>query len=1091
MRTRHPRQIAAMLAFASLGSVMLAAPSAPAPARVSTSSATPGSLEAGFANPPRDARPGTWFHVMSGNMTREGLTRDLESMAAVGIGNVTMFHVTQGIPIGRVQFASDEHIALVAHAAAEAARLGLIFGVHNSDGWTSSGGPWVTAEQSMKRVVWSETVSDGGAVSLRLAQPPTLHDYYRDIATLAWPADADQNAGPGAAARFTGTGTQFDARLVSDNSYARATSVGSVDGTAAVTVDFGAARPVAHIDMMVEDGRTIPYAIAVSDDGRNWRTVAQGENARSGKNEATVTASFAPVSARFVRISSNADFSVKELRLETRQRVPGFYTRSSLANPENRQGLASLASHPDAAALPVIDPARIINLSDRVGADGTLTATLPPGRWIIQRFGYTTTGAVNVPASAEGTGLEVDKFSPAAIELHYNAYIHRIVTAARAIRADAMRRTIIDSYEVGGQNWTQGYEALFRSATGQDIVRYLPLYSGHAVGSIADTDNAYDAIRRLNSDLMRDNYFGHFRRLAHADGLEVYAEAYGFGPFNEMDAAREADIPMGEFWLGRPQEQTASMISAAHIYGRRDVAAEAFTAMPELNWRFHPAVAKTRGDLAWTQGINAFVFHRFAHQANTHVAPGMTMNRWGSHIDRHQPWWNSAGAAWFAYMARGQHMLRQGYAVADLAYFVGDMAPNACPNHQRQSSLVPQGYRMDCINADVLLNRSRLADGRLMLPEGNGYSIVMLGNRSRMTPATLARLVTAAEAGVTVVGDQPEALLPAGLTVTAEAAARRDFTALWRRLDAVPSNQLGSAIGGRLAPDFQQEGDAELPFMHRRSGGTDIYFTFNPAETPREVLVSLRSSAAAPQIWDPMDGSRRIAAGASTSGGRTLVPLTLAAGQSAFIVLGAQDAASPRPTPAQATATLALSGQWSAAFVDAFGERFTLPPAPLADLATHSDARARNFAGTVTYRTTVNITPAQLRSARFGVIDLGQVAVDATVRVNGQRVGTSWMPPHRLDIRRVLRPGTNRIEIAVATLWVNRLIADAALPDTSGFVVADRSNNPTTRMVDWYANNRPPPAGPRRSFSTQPFQRAGDDRVPAGLIGPVSITLSR
>jgi len=142
--------------------------------QVELSSVSMEKLKAEFSTPPKSAQPRTWFHVMSGNMTEAGITKDLEAIKSVGIGGVLLFNVTQGIPIGPVKFNSPEHIELIRHMAKETERLGLSFGVHNCDGWTSSGGPWITPDISMKKVVWSETYSTGGSVDLYLTQPDSF-----------------------------------------------------------------------------------------------------------------------------------------------------------------------------------------------------------------------------------------------------------------------------------------------------------------------------------------------------------------------------------------------------------------------------------------------------------------------------------------------------------------------------------------------------------------------------------------------------------------------------------------------------------------------------------------------------------------------------------------------------------------------------------------------------------------------------------------------------------------------------------------------------------------------------------------------------
>jgi hypothetical protein len=1040
-------------------------------------------LEEGFANPPVEARPGTWFHVMSGNMTKEGITLDLEAMARVGIGHVTMFHVTQGIPIGNVRFASDEHIALVAHAAAEAKRLGIRFGLHNSDGWTSSGGPWVKPEQAMKRVVWSETVSNGGKISVKLPQPPTLHGFYRDIATIAFPAQPSDVLDPAIEIGASATGDRFDSALVIDGLYNKAANVELKESEAALTLDLKKPTDVAHADMLLEDGRDYLFQVSGSDDGLTWRPLAQMTNSRSGKAEATITANWTKSTVRYLRISAPGGFTVKEVKLSASQRIADFYAIAS-------QTLID-------TALPAIDPTKIIDLSAKVKADGNLATRLPKGDWIIMRTGYTATGAVNVPASPEGTGLEIDKFSKAAVEQHYNAYMRKVVDAARAIRPDAFHSTLIDSYEVGGQNWTEGYAGLFKAATGKDITPYLPLYAGRVVGNAGDSKAIYDAIRRLNSNLMVQNYFGHFAELARKDRLMVQIEGYGFGPFSDLDAGGLADQPMGEFWLGRTTENLSDMVSAARIYGRPIVTAEAFTAQPVINWNFHPAMAKSRGDDAWAKGINHFTFHRFAHQANVHVKPGMTMGRWGAHFDRHQPWWDSAGKAWFDYLARGQFLLQQGYAVADIAYFVGDETPITCPGFDNRDWL-PKGYTADCMNSDVLLNRTRLDQGKLVLPEGNGYGAVVLGSNTKLRANTIARLEEVAAAGVLIFGDKPEPMPEAGFIDSDQTLLQTQIDRLWARAEVAPLASLPQRLGDKLSPDIVvNDGKEALPFTHRRIGSADIYFVANTAETPRSVALSLRVNRKMPEIWDAITGQRQQSDDFKFDAGRTNVNLNLAAGKSAFLVMQerAPDGllnAHRQPSNDNGTnaKSVALASPWAITLASATGGAIDLPAGPLVDLKDDPDARARSFAGIATYRNSFKIAASDLKSTKHAQLDLGKVAVSATIRVNGKAIATSWTPPHRIDILPALTAGKNSIEIDVPTLWNNQLIADAALPDTSGFIIADRHNNPTTKMVEWYSANQPPPPSPRKSFSTQPFFKADDPLASAGLIGPVTLMLT-
>lgn len=150
-------------------------------------------LAAGFQNPPNHAKARTWWHWISGNVSKSGITKDLEAMKAVGIQEAQLFNVHLGFPKGPVKYLSEEWLDLFAFSAKEAKRLGLEMAFHNSPGWSSSGGPWVTPEHAMQTVVFSEIEVKGNQTFKgQLAKPTTKFDYYKDIAILAFPKPKDQ-----------------------------------------------------------------------------------------------------------------------------------------------------------------------------------------------------------------------------------------------------------------------------------------------------------------------------------------------------------------------------------------------------------------------------------------------------------------------------------------------------------------------------------------------------------------------------------------------------------------------------------------------------------------------------------------------------------------------------------------------------------------------------------------------------------------------------------------------------------------------------------------------------------------------------------
>ena len=1028
-----------------------------APASAGVAQSDMGQLRAEFAAPPPDARPWTWFHVMSGNMTREGITKDLEAIQRVGIGGIVLFHVTQGISHGPIKFNSPEHLDLIDHVAAECERLGLKFTFHNADGWSSTGGPWVAPDQSMKRLVWSEQLVEGGAVSLDLDQPMTVETYYKDIAVLAWPALegelADRNNPPILSASDPGLALGS----VTDGNAATTSRLTIENGESGwIQFDYSVPVTIRHLRLQNIPIRQLTIRLEVSDDGVNFRSLFAFPKTRILKNEWEIDTAFAPVTGKHFRVVADRSFDFGEI---------GLSQQSLLDNPAAHSTLGYVfgqdipgARQFETAA--IIDPDAVIDLSKAMNDKGQLNASLPTGQWTVMRFGYTTTGARNVNPSPEGSGLEVDKFDAAAFRTHYDAFIEPVIKRTRSAAPAAVSGVMIDSYEVGGQNWTAGYEHLFSEAHGGvDLVRWLPIFAGRVVSSGPETSAIFEQIRNFNARLINENYYGEFARLMEEEGLQSLIQPYGNGPLDEVSVGAIASIPAGEFWVRRNDLGNLNgAVSAARMYGKPVAAAEAFTATWDDNWNFSPRFGKKWGDRAWVAGVNQFFFHRFAHQANTHVMPGMTMNRWGSHFDRTQPWWDEGGKAWFSYMARGQHMLRQGHAVADVAMMVGSDSPVECPEKSTAATILPEGVEFDCIDTPTLLERARFENGALALPNGATYAMLWWPHRNLPRPAELAVIQAARDAGVPVAmgqaGDDPK-------TVFAEAG---------------------------LLPRVTAQGD--LPGLtHRRTKHAEIFFLFNDAEEKRVFDLCFRVGGTSGEVWNPLNGKRETSVGEVTSDGCSRIKLELAPYASRFLVF-ADGLTFDRPvqsSEAQETNRFALEGGWTVRFDRSYGEVAALRNSRLFDWSTSDNPEVRHFSGKATYRNTLDLTADALSEGKRVFLDLGAVETVATITVNGQALGTLWTAPHQIDITDAVRAGQNAIEIEVANLWVNRLIGDASLADTSGYI--PESNVPERQMVPWYSANEPPPPGKRRTFATHYFQTPDDPLIPSGLLGPVTVTI--
>lgn len=1051
-------------------------------------------LQAEFLTPPNSSRPRTWFHVMSGNMTKAGITKDLESIKSVGIGGVLLFNVTQGIPIGPVKFNSDEHIELVAHMAAEAERLGLAFGVHNCDGWTSSGGPWVTPENSMKKVVWSETHTNGGAVNMVLAEPDKLENYYEDIATIAYPRLRGEKETANNRPKITSSQATLDIDLITDGSVIGTTRLEATkEAPAHIDFEYAKPFPLTSVRFRFMNARLANTLLLSSDDGINYAPVQHLALRRPAKNDWGNDEALAqPVTARYFRLQTDVPLDVQEVELSAVHSIGNFWGRSGSAKTAYHD-LPPIGSAPVNA---VIKPETIIDLSNRVDSDGRLKTILPEGDWTILRFGQTSTGARNLPASTEGIGLEVDKFSRQSLKIHYDAYMGKVVQAVRDVAPSAHQYTEIDSYEVGAQNWTTGYDALFKEKMGYSLIPFLPLFAGRFVSSPEVSERVTWDMRAFSNELMRDNYYGYFTEIANSDGLQVYIEPYGDGPFNEIDAGGKADIPMGEFWVNRFGNRVNVAVSSAAIYGKPIVSAEAFTDVWDVNWKLHPAYVKTLGDTNWALGVNEFMFHRFAHQANTHVKPGMTMNRWGSHFDRTQIWWDSAGKDWFSYLSRGQHLLRQGIPVNDALLFVGDGAPSICPDKEK-TDIIPTALNFVCLNADVLQNRLSADGGVFLLPEGGAHKFIVLNNSETITRGSLDALdrLSANEGGF-IIGKPPQKL--AGFVHTPEdrEAFNTQVAKIWSR-ESVISFEESDGVGWEAflnrvghRQDVTIEGQPDALFTHRKFGNHDIYFIFNPEKEPRNFKASFRVSGKKVSLWDPMNGMIEAVPSYSTASDHTTVDLELKSQESVFVVFDGDEAVTEAVVsqPQKTLSKLPVRGPWRVSFDPEFGTDKTVKFSELKDLKEHIDDDIKYYSGPITYETQIEISEDFLTSGKEFMLDLGNVQIAATVSVNGVEQGTSWIAPHQINISKDLKVGPNSISITVVNLWVNRLIGDAGLPDLDGFVPADWL--PQTQMQQWYSNNEPPNLGQRVTFTTAEFYKATDELVPSGLIGPVSITAS-
>ncbi len=838
-----------------------------------------------FTRPPMTARPYTWWHWCNGNITKAGLAADLAEMKRVGVGGAEIFNVDPGIPAGPVKFLSPEWRALFKFAVEEANRQGLELCLHNCAGWSSSGGPWVKPDQAMQQVTFNELRLRGPQkLATTLATPPNRLKTYRDIAVIAFPTPpAEQVRMADAAPKLTASEARFDAARVTDGNPDTFTTLSLPRKGAPTWVLLSFAEPYAAraLRMPMGPGRNGHHGeLQASDDGTTFRTLRTFALPRGwGDSRPVVMINFPLTKARYWRVAfTDGDtkagrITVGEIELESGHRIDGWM-RKALYTPTG--GMQPDRTRIEAADLAIARD-QIVDLTARLGADGRIEWDVPAGHWTIMRFGFTPTGAQCAPAPAEGRGLECDKLDAAAADAFWASGVAPLLKDIGPLAGKTLTQILIDSYEVGMQNWTGKLPAEFQQRRGYALLTWLPTLSGRVVGDLEQSERFLWDFRRTVAAMFNENYYGRFAELCHQSGLQSGNEPYGNGPFDELSSGGMADVPMCEFWARSGGDLTNSKLasSVAHTYGRQYVGAESFTAT-DVNgrWQNDPWDLKALGDLMWTGGVNRFIFHCYAHQPWLDKVPGMTMGPWGFHFGRTSTWWNQS-PAWHEYLTRSQALLQAGLYVADVAYFAGEDSPVHSPGRGHLRPALPVGYEFD--NCDrTILNRFKVQDGKLVLPHGMSYRVLVLPERALVTVELLKQVRELVRAGATVVGPKPHGSPSLSGWPESDREVQALAAELWADCDGqkVTEHRLGAGriVWGRplaallkelqVAPDVSfatDEDRASLPWIHRRIDGTDAYFVCNQQTQVLEADVTFRQPGRQPELWWADSGQMELA----------------------------------------------------------------------------------------------------------------------------------------------------------------------------------------------------------------------------------------
>lgn len=993
------------------------------------------SLTYGFDHPQDSARTKVWWFFGETETTREGITADLEAFKTAGVGGVVYYDQVHGKGEGADKVFDDHWWQSLIFASQEARRLGLSFEANIGNGYVA-GGKWITPDRSMQRLTMSETLLSGGK-HRQLALPDCPRGWHHDVAVLALPY-REELLGTSRLLNIVPTGRR-DSALVFDFGKpftARSISYEAKAQGKARTSSMQVPPFAPRTEMTKGEStkwnffgcgyRELPNIgrLEVSDDGTHYRPVCElrprYQNLGGVKQQ---TIAFPTTRGRYYRITlTDRTVPLDNVVISARACVDGWEAKASLVSD-----FIDSETTPYYNIEEMVQAADIVDLTGRMAPDGTLA--MPEdmkGDWLVMRFVAVTTGGHTKHGRKEALGLECDKLSVEGARLHWQSYTKPVIDSIRA-HGGALEGICMDSHEAGPQNWTQDMPQQFRRLRGYDLKPFLPTIAGGMIVSEklrAKSEALLKDFRRTISDLMTTNYFGEFNRLCREEGLTLTAQAVGGAlcmAGDNIEVKRLVDKPQGEFW-GYQTEGNYDIkdcSSAAHVYGKQIASGEAFT---DITYKHSLADIKNLADAAYAFGINEFVVCAVAYQAdaagqrlNTANGRQYVLNRLNTLWPLSRPFWD--------YQARCSWMLRQGKPVSDFALYLGDDVPKRILSHLLPP--IPQGYDFDALTTDALLHRAQAVDGRLVLPDGVSYSMLLLPSDEALTPAVRQKV---------------DELMAAGVKV-------------WDPHSRQPLDDALLAAG--LGPDVDAPAARRLYFCHRTTGAADVYFLNNHSDEAVSDRFTFRLSASSVELWNPVTGVRRRLA-SERHGGLTSVRLTMAPRESFFVVLSNTPSTVPHVQQAD-SATLLLTVPWQLQFNPTQGG----PANPvsldsLTDWSQSTDPQQRYYSGTAVYTTTFTLGKKDRATAYCLAFErIGSVA---QVFVNGHEAGTAWCSPWQVDITPYIRKGRNRLEVRVANCLWNRLVGDANRPETE-----------------------------RLMQQTTPLANPADSLLPSGLMGTVKI----
>ena len=981
---------------------------------------------------------------------------------------------------------SDEWWDILHEALKTATKLNIEIGIFNSPGWSQSGGPWIKAEEAMRYLTASELrVKGPQKLSRKLDKPVNI---FQDVKVIAYPVPKDdQKVLNSQNAMITSNPAVADLTSITDDNKKTGIRFPSGDN---FTINFEAKESFTARSLSVysiEQPMLVKATLQVKETNGSFRTLSEFEINRSNPAlnvgfdpYAPVTVSFPATKATNFRLIINntkPGSGLAEVKLSAAPRVERFKEKT-LAKmhptplPYWKDYQWASQPEPDDKTT-VIDGSKVIDITEYLSPEGILKWEVPKGEWVILRTGMTPTGTVNSPASPEATGYEADKMSKTHIEKHFYSHMGEVLKRIPEEDRKCFKVVVQDSYETGGQNFTDDFLRQFKQKYGYDPIPYLPVYQGMVVNSEQASDRFLWDLRRMIADKVAYDYVGGLREISHKHGLHTWLECYGHWGFPSefLMYGGQSDEIGGEFWsegeLGDIENRAAT--SCGHIYGKRKISAESNTCGGGAFSRY-PGIIKQRGDRFFAEGINNTLLHVYISQPYEDKNPGI--NAWfGNEFNRKNTWFSQMDV-YTQYLKRTNYMLQQGLNIADVAYFIGEDAPKMTGI---ADPALPVGYQFDYMNAEVIEKFMTVKDGLITLPHGTQYRILVLPKLETMRPEVLSKIKTLVYDGAVILGPAPGRSPSLQKQPAADILVQKMASELWGNVDGtiIKSRKFGKGmvLNGlnmkeafaliNCIPDCRLPEDRSIHFGHRTIQDGEIYFITNQTSEKKLVTPEFRVRGKQPELWEATTGYIRNLEAFELKENTTAVPLKLEPYESVFVVFrqtapkslaGGVEVNYPNPE-----IITELKGPWNVVFNSTQrGPKEPVIFETLSDWTTSKDDLIKYYSGTAFY--TCKFKLDKLETDKQIIINLGIFTAMAKVTVNGSYAGGVWTAPYQLNINQFVKVGENELKIEIVNTWVNRLIGDSKLP--------------AEQRLTWC------PANP---------YKADSKLQPSGLLGPVKI----